>query len=233
MPNAVALKATARVLTLYGRRQRLMTRCRHSDCLKRVALRPLSGCKRLRSFALSAQNDLTGFTHQARLWVTWARLYQGKDETDRSPVEATVAKLRRSDYWMDQTLWHSTLAEILAAHGDVPGALQEAEEAVAYADESGSTFWIAHLLTLKGDLLQRLNVPVVEIETCYHQALDLARQQEAKSLELRAALALARLWHRQGRSQDARRLLSGVYAWFSEGFDTPDLVAAKHLLDRL
>lgn len=144
----------------------------------------------LELFALSVQHDLTGFTHQARLWVAWARLYQGKDDTDRSAVEATVAEKRRSDYWIDQTLWRSILAEILAVRGDVPGALQEVEEALAYADESGSAFWLAHLWTLKGDLLQRLNVPVVEIETCYHQALDLAQQQEAKSLELRAALAL-------------------------------------------
>lgn len=70
-------------------------------------------------------------------------------------------------------------------------------------------------------------------ETCFRQALDVARHQQAKSLELRAAISLARLWHSQGKRQDAYGLLSPVYEWFTEGFDTADLKDAKALLDEL
>ncbi|ETX08756.1 MAG: hypothetical protein ETSY2_03520 [Candidatus Entotheonella gemina] len=70
-------------------------------------------------------------------------------------------------------------------------------------------------------------------DACYHRALDIARHQEAKSLELRTAISLARLWRRQGKAGPARELLGSVYHWFSEGFDTADLTDAKTLLEEL
>ena len=71
-----------------------------------------------------------------------------------------------------------------------------------------------------------------EAEACFHQALDIARHQQAKSLELRAAMSLGRLWQRQGKTEQARQLLAEVYAWFTEGFDTTDLQEAKALLEQ-
>jgi predicted ATPase len=70
-------------------------------------------------------------------------------------------------------------------------------------------------------------------EKCFQKALELARAQEAKGLELRAATELGRLWHEQGRQEEARALLTPVYDWFAEGFDTPDLQAARKLLNEL
>lgn len=72
-----------------------------------------------------------------------------------------------------------------------------------------------------------------QAEECFDQALEVARGQSAKSLELRAATSLARLWQQQGKKAEARELLGGVYGWFTEGFDTPDLVDAKALLEEL
>jgi adenylate cyclase len=72
-----------------------------------------------------------------------------------------------------------------------------------------------------------------EAETCFQTALTIARRQEAKWLELRAALSLSRLWQRQGKTVEARELLTSIYSWFTEGFDTADLQAAKALLDEL
>ena len=68
---------------------------------------------------------------------------------------------------------------------------------------------------------------------CYQHAMDVARRQEARSLELRAATSLARLWQAQGKVDQARQMLGGIYAWFTEGFDTPDLREAKALLEEL
>ena len=72
-----------------------------------------------------------------------------------------------------------------------------------------------------------------EAETCFRQAISVAQNQRAKFWELRAATSLARLWQTQGKRDDARRLLSDVYDWFTEGFDTADLIDAKALLDEL
>jgi predicted ATPase len=73
----------------------------------------------------------------------------------------------------------------------------------------------------------------VEAEACFQQALDMARRQEAKSLELRAAMSLSRLWQQQGKRAAAHALLAPIYGWFTEGFDTADLQEAKALLDEL
>ena len=72
-----------------------------------------------------------------------------------------------------------------------------------------------------------------EAETCFHQALDIARHQQAKSWELRAAMSLARLWQQQGKRAEARELLAPIYGWFTEGFDTADLQEARVLLEEL
>jgi predicted ATPase len=83
-------------------------------------------------------------------------------------------------------------------------------------------------------LLLRLPIPdITRAEACFRRALDVARCQQAKALELRAALSLSRLVHQQGRRADARQLLAEIYGWFTEGFDTPDLQEAKALLEEL
>jgi len=82
-------------------------------------------------------------------------------------------------------------------------------------------------------LLRQTGTPQAEAETWLQRALDVARRQEAKSLELRAAMSLARLWQQQDRNAEARDLLALIYGWFTEGFDTADLQEAKALLDEL
>jgi predicted ATPase len=74
---------------------------------------------------------------------------------------------------------------------------------------------------------------VSPVETCFQQALDLARHQQAKSWELRAAMSLSRLWQQHGKREEAYELLAPIYGWFTEGFDTPDLQEAKALLEEL
>jgi predicted ATPase len=82
-------------------------------------------------------------------------------------------------------------------------------------------------------LLQQAVPDAAQAEACFQQALAMARQQQAKSWELRAATSLARLWQAQDKRQDASALLAPVYAWFTEGFDTADLQEAKSLLEAL
>jgi predicted ATPase len=87
---------------------------------------------------------------------------------------------------------------------------------------------------LQGELLLRLPRPAIPQATaCFHQALAVARHQQAKALELRAALSLSRLWQQQGKRAEAHELLAPIYGWFTEGFDTKDLQEAKALLEAL
>ena len=95
--------------------------------------------------------------------------------------------------------------------------------------------WLeAEVYRLRGVLLlKQAGTPQAEAEAWLQRALDVARRQEAKSLELRAAMNLSRLWQQQGKWNEARELLAPVYGWFTEGFDTADLQEAKTLLDEL
>ena len=107
-------------------------------------------------------------------------------------------------------------------------------EALTLVDTTENAGTKPELYRLKGELLlQQSSDNQAEAEACFHQALDIARNQQAKSLELRAATSLARLWQQQGKRQEAHDLLAPVYDWFTEGFDTADLKDAKALLDEL
>ena len=95
-------------------------------------------------------------------------------------------------------------------------------------------WWEAEVYRLRGVLLLRQAVPQPEeAEACFQRALDVARRQQAKSLELRAAMSLSRLWQQQGKRAEAHELLAPIYGWFTEGFDTADLQEAKALLEEL
>ena len=106
-------------------------------------------------------------------------------------------------------------------------------EALAQVHKTGEHFYEAELYRLQGELLLMQALPdEQQVETCFRQALDIARYQQAKSLELRAAMSLSRLWQHQGKTEPARQLLTAVYEWFTEGFDTADLQEAKALLEQ-
>ena len=108
------------------------------------------------------------------------------------------------------------------------------EEALALTEQTGERYYEAELYRPKGErLLQHIAPDVSQAEACFHQALAIARRQQAKSLELRAAMSLARLWQCQGKRVEARQLLADVYGWFTEGFDTADLQEAKALLEEV
>jgi predicted ATPase len=123
----------------------------------------------------------------------------------------------------------------VAGHvGQVEEGLSLLTEALAVFDASGRGDTLTEAYRLQGRLLLRQAVPApAEAEACFRQALDIAGHQQAKSLELRAALSLSRLWQRQGKRGEARKLLVPVYGGFTEGFDTADLQEAKTLLDEL
>jgi predicted ATPase len=93
-------------------------------------------------------------------------------------------------------------------------------------------WWEAELYRLQGTLLLRLPRPdIPQATACFHRALEVARSQHAKALELRAALCLSRLWHQQGQRAEAHELLAPIYGWFTEGLETPDLQEVRGWLE--
>lgn len=108
-------------------------------------------------------------------------------------------------------------------------------EALALVERTGERCFLAEIWRIKGDLLLEAAASnaKAEAESCYTRAIEVARQQNAKSWELRAAQSLARLWQQEGKIAEARQMLAEIYGWFTEGFDTADLKAAKTLLDEL
>jgi predicted ATPase len=126
------------------------------------------------------------------------------------------------------------LAEACGQVGQPAAGLRAVDEALRLVATTEVRWWEVELHRLQGAMLLQLPSPdVSRAERCFQQALAVARNQQAKALELRAALSLSRLWQQHGKRGEARQLLAEVYDWFTEGFDTPDLQAAKTLLDEL
>jgi predicted ATPase len=128
----------------------------------------------------------------------------------------------------------TVLADVSAHLGNTEDGLQPLAEAHTLIEQHKERYWEAEVYRLRGVLLLRQpGTPQDEAETCFQQALAIARHQQAKSLELRAAMSLSRLWQQQGKRQEACSLLTPIYGWFTEGFDTTDLQEAKALLEEL
>jgi predicted ATPase len=173
-------------------------------------------------------------------WAAMARMHQGSLLVHRGNLENGIARLQEGiDAYKatHQTLFLSyfllRLAECNLLAGRFDDALLVLDSARAFFEETGERWWDAEVHRLKGRITAAMGADVGAAEACFHHALEVARRQEARSLELRAATSLARLWHDQGKRREAHELLAPVYGWFTEGFDTPDLQDAKMLLDEL
>jgi predicted ATPase/class 3 adenylate cyclase len=162
----------------------------------------------------------------------WALAAQGQPAAGLAQLRQGLAAYQAMGTEVAQSYLLALLAEAYVKGGEAEEGLCILAEALAAVHRHGERFYEAELHRLKGQLL-RLQVvsDEPEAETCFHQALDIARRQQAKSLELRAAMSLSRLWHQQGRRPEAYELLAPIYGWFTEGFDTADLQEAKALLD--
>jgi predicted ATPase len=128
----------------------------------------------------------------------------------------------------------AVLAEAWGKRGNFTEGLAVLTEALTVVDETGIQFYAPELHRLKGEFLLALDPDnPAEAEACFRQAVAICRRHQAKSLELRATMSLARLWQRQGRRDEARAELAAVYGTFTEGFTAPDLVDAAAQLNSL
>ncbi|HJQ24034.1 MAG TPA: protein kinase [Blastocatellia bacterium] len=173
-------------------------------------------------------------------WLWWATTTRGSAMVERGETAEGLAAMRQGIAAIKSigAASHLTwglylLAEALVKTAESREALVVLAEAQALVKENEERFWQAELCRLKGEVLRADAADAAEVESLFHQAIEIARWQQAKSLELRAVMSLARLWQQQGKIAAARQMLAAVYAWFTEGFDTADLKAANALLDDL
>jgi predicted ATPase len=186
--------------------------------------------------ALSLTTD-QGFplsmAHSAML-CGWVRAHQGQDQDGIKQLHQGLLTLRATGAELLQPYFLALLAEAYGTTGQLEEGLAVLAEALALVDTRGERHYEAELYRLKGALLlQQASDNQREAETCFHHAIRIAQNQQAKSLELRAVTSLGRLWQQQGKREEARQVLGDVYYWFTEGFDTADLQDAKALLDAL
>jgi predicted ATPase len=164
----------------------------------------------------------------------WALAMQGQGEEGMAQVRQEIAAQWATGATLRVPYFYTLLAEVSTHLGHTEDGLQALAEAHTLVEQQEERWWEAEVYRLRGVLLLRQpGMPQEEAETWMQRALDVARRQQAKSLELRAAMSLARLWQSQGKRQEAYDLLAPVYNWFTEGFDTADLKEAKTLLDEL
>jgi predicted ATPase len=157
---------------------------------------------------------------------------QGATDEAVSCLREALAALARRGATRYRPYGLAYLAETLALRGEYASALAALREGFETMDTIGERWWEAELHRVNGIALCGLN-KLEEGQAAFEDALGIARHQQAKSLELRAATSLARLWGEQGRRAEARELLAPIYDWFTEGSDTPDLKDAKALLNEL
>jgi predicted ATPase len=160
----------------------------------------------------------------------WAMAQEGAAEEGIRLMAHNVTDREALDVGWYQARYLCMLAESYAQSSQAEAGLAVIGEAKTIASRNDEHMWEAELDRIQGELLRVQGAPTAAIESCLARGIRKAREQSAKSLELRAATSLARLWGEQGRRAEARDLLAPVYGWFTEGFDTADLKEARSLL---
>jgi class 3 adenylate cyclase/tetratricopeptide (TPR) repeat protein len=179
---------------------------------------------------------LTGLVLQG-----WALVQGGQGEAGIAQIQQGLSESRSRGIGAGLPRYYALLAAAYQRVGQITAGLAALAEAFGHQHSERAD--AAELLRLQGELLlaqdgrhhpatEARHIPL-KAEACFQQALDTARSQQAKMLELRAAVSLSRLWQQQGKRHEARRLLAEVYSWFTEGFETADLREAKTLLAEL
>ena len=178
--------------------------------------------------------------YKAPYYQAWAGILYHFALAEQEPDAEKLAQLRQAvDVFIETgarirlPLYFSLLAQVCLKSGRWQEGLEALAEALAESLQNNEHWWDAEIHRLRGELLWAQGADLNDVEAAFQRALEIAQAQQAKSLELRAATSLARLWQVASRSAEAKQLLASVYAWFSEGFDTPDLQTAQALIARL
>jgi predicted ATPase len=183
---------------------------------------------------LSTEYGFTQWAAHGMFSQGWALAMLGRGEGSIVQMHQSLTDIHATGQEVVRLQLLYLLAEASGKLGQTNEGLSLLTEALAVTEGSGQRFYEAETYRLKGELLLWQATPDrARAETCFQQALTVARRQKAKSLELRVAMSLSRLWQRQDKRAEARQLLAPIYGGFTEGFDTADLQEANTLLEEL
>jgi len=185
------------------------------------------------ALALDTEHGFGLFLTAGAIQRGWLLAEDGREEEGLAQMRDGLARHRAIGA---EVLAPAFLALVAGVHeklGRLAEGLSVVSEAFVAGQRSGQHYWEAELYRLRGALMRPSAVAADDAESSFLQAVGVARSQKAKSLEVRSAKSLSRLWAGQGKVREAHALLSGVYSWFTEGFDTADLIDAKSLLEEL
>jgi predicted ATPase len=198
-----------------------------------ICLRDAAILDQARTFAAFAdERGYAGLVPLANVFHGWALAVNGDGEEGAAVLDAGLSEIRALSRM--GTGLHVLFAEAYRAARRSADGLRHLEDSLRLSDETGERTARAEVHRLKGELfLEPDAAKIAEAEHEFRIAIDVAREQDARSWELRATMSLARLLMKQGRREEARAMLAEIYGWFTEGFDTPDLKDAKALLDEL
>lgn len=194
----------------------------------------LSKQKAEQAMALATEHDFLFYLATGTVLKGWAIVDEGEGEQGIAQIRQGLAAYQAIGAKLILASGCYMLADACKELGRSQEGLEALAQALALVQKHGEHFWEAELYRLKGDLLLLQSTSHhKQAEACFKKAIHLARRQHAKSLELRAAKSLVRVWGQQGKKNQAHSLLAKLYSWFQEGFETADLKEAKVLLEAL
>ena len=179
---------------------------------------------------LCVEHDIPYYLAWTTFLQGWAMAENGHVNQAMSQMEQSLADLQAMQAGLRRPYYLGLLAEAYGTAGRIEDGLSLLTDAIAIAAEQEQNLYEPDLHRVRGELLWKRNSPYDAIEACFRQAIDVARQQEAKLMELRATTSLAQLLDHQGNGAEARRVLTGVVEWFREGYATADLRKAQATL---
>jgi tetratricopeptide (TPR) repeat protein len=185
------------------------------------------------SLALAGKYHIPFFLLLNRLFQGRILAEEGQTEEGIAQIRAMLAQLDQKNHAAFRTWFLTLLAESYACAHQFTDALETLDQALVLVERNGERFWHAELVRLQGDYRWTLGASLAAVESCYVEAIAIAQTQQAKSLQLRATVSLARLWLQEGKQKAAHTRLSEIYNWFTEGFNTADLRAARAMLAEL
>jgi predicted ATPase len=254
-PGVVCRANAARTLWLLGYPEQALARLREAMALAHELSHPfsLAWARCMAAIASQYRRDVPATYEHAEAAVAlsteqgfplyvaygtslrgWALAMQGQGEEGMAQVRQGIAAVRTTQAALFVPYFCTLLAEVADHLGHTADGLQALAEAHTLVERHEERWWEAEIYRLRGVLLLRQpETPQAEAEAWLQRALDVARRQEAKALELRAAMSLSRLWQQQGKRTEVQALLAPIYGWFTEGFDTVDLQEARALLQEL
>lgn len=182
------------------------------------------------TFAFTREYHVTYYHAWASLLLQFAVATEKPNAENLAQLRDSIRTLTDTGARLRLPYYFSLVARVCHQLGRLDEGLDALAQAFSEAQRNKEQWWDAELHRLRGELMLAQGKDPPEVELEFRHAIAIARAQHSKSLELRAATSLARLWHAQSRSIEATELLAPVYAWFTEGFDTPDLKTAHALI---